>query len=224
MAVNFDSLDAKLEANADRLKEERERYNQIVSKSGYLSILYSVVSVSMAGIIKYALRLEGFYLVGFLLLLAVFLYFFLPSIYNAIRLVKPVKIAYPNLPQYFYTDIAEQYKQKGITDAAQLNKMIKTTYLLELEECVKLVFKQSNEKSAFFEKAFSKGLISLFPFFIAFGIALCMEKEGNDKVEIVNYKETLQYSDSLSYIRWIKCDSLKYLHNEHPKEAAPQDK
>jgi hypothetical protein len=81
-------------------------------------------------------------------------------------MLKPVDVAYMNAPKIFYNDLKDQYlKSLDAKEHHLINEYIKTSYLQELEKAIHTNSELFEQKSGYYYKAFTKGLIAL-PFYL----------------------------------------------------------
>jgi len=182
--VDFNEIEDQIELNKDRLKDESERYNEIRSRIGFISIVYTLFAAYGFQLILYSIRGQGINAVYFIALFA-FIGLVIFSVVNAVRLLIPIKIAHRDLPSYFYNDIKNEYLESGIPEEDS-DAYIKHTYKLQLEVAVKTNFDINNRKSKFHFYAFVTALFAIIPYLICIGMYIYSEKEKTVKVELVN--------------------------------------
>ena len=209
---DFENVDYQIELNQKRFDEEYLRYNQIISRIGYIMLFYTVYAAYLIQLIQYLISLHSIrnlYSI-FFLLFVVSLGF---SIYHSIRLLIPVKIAYKEMPKDFYTSLKDQYINQGIP-ANELNLYIKESYKIQLEYGAEHNFKVNNKKSKHNFYAIIFCIIGLIPYIICIGFKVSADKDPVQKVEIVGNI----FSDSI-----VKQQILKKLKmaNEEQNQNAP---
>jgi hypothetical protein len=191
--IDFDSKDFQIEMNNDRLKEESERYNEIRSRIGYISIFYTAFSVYTIPLIEYLFS-NKFPLL-YTIIFGAFLILFLVSLVFGILLLLPQDVAFKELPKTFYDETRAQYKNKGIPDK-DIKYYIRETYLNQIEKSVELNFKLNNKKSKYHHWAFRLAIYAIIPYFICVGYSVFNKKDDNPiKVEIV--KSNINLNDSI---------------------------
>jgi len=182
----FNLLDKnkQIELNECRLKEEYDRYFEIRSRIGILSLFYSIFAA-------YTIQLVRFVFLGEshnLLLIALFLIYIIflgLSLFNVICLLIPKEIAFKNLPKYFYGELLDEYKKKKM-NKDHLKFYVRETYQDQLETAVERNFNLNNKKSKQHYYAFTFALIALIPYFICVGLEVFNSPNDVVKVEIVN--------------------------------------
>ena len=182
--MDFNNIDDQIELSKDRLKDESERYNEIKSRIGFISIVYTLFAAYGFQLVLYSIKGETSSLIYYLMLYT-FLALVIFSVANSIRLLIPIKIAHRDLPSHFYNEIKNQYLERGIPEI-ETNEYIKHTYKLQLEEALKTNFEINNRKSKFHYYAFVTALFAIAPYLICIGIYFSNEKENTVKVELIN--------------------------------------
>lgn len=196
MELNFTEQESQIALNEKRLEYEYNRYQNIQSKIGYLSIIYSIMAIYVIQLIQFSYDKNNSNKITYAIAGVIFIVLIIFSIVNAISLLIPKEIAYIRLPKEFYNTILSEYKNNGISED-ELDAYIKATYIDELEKSVKTNFELTNAKSSFYSKAFQYGLLSLIPYIICLGIYIT-DYHNENEVLIKNYKEILKYQDSIS--------------------------
>lgn len=185
MDTNFEDKEFQIKVNNERLQEEYLRYNEIRSRIGFTAIFYSIYAAYSIQLIKYGIDSKHFDEWYFYVLLAIFLFCFVYSLINTIRLLLPKEVAYKDLPKVYYKEIKEEYKNKGI-QIDHIKYYLRETYLGQIEKSVSTNFKLNNKKSYFHYLAFKYALIALLPYIICVGIIITNEPDDIVKVEIVS--------------------------------------
>lgn len=189
--------DIQIELNQKCLEDEVNRYIEIRSRIGYITIFYTIFAAYFIQLFQFALN-EKFSNIIFDALLLIFIILIGLSIYHSIKLLLPVTKAFKSLPKYFYEDIKNLYIQKGIA-VNHLNPYIKETYRIQLEKAVEINFTTNNKKSKNNFYAFIFCICALIPYVICVGIKLSNDHEDIQKAQIIHDKEI----DSL-YIHYFK--------------------
>lgn len=182
--MNFNDIDDQITLNETRLKDEMERYNEIRSRIGYISIVYTLFAAFSYQLISYSIDLEFLGLI-YKLSLWIFLLSFCISIVFSIRLLIPVEIAHKDLPEAFYKNYKEEYLQDGIVED-EIDVYLKHTYRDQLEKAVKHNFELNNRKSKFHYNSFLAALVALIPYVICIGLYVSNKTEDTTKVELTN--------------------------------------
>ena len=184
--MNFLDKDFQIELNQKRLEVEVNRYVEIRSRIGYITIFYTIFAVYLIQLFQFALN-EKFLNIIFDALLFIFIILIGFSIYHSIKLLLPVTKAFQSLPKYFYEDIKKIYIQKGIA-ANLINQYINETYRIQLEKAIEINFTTNNKKSKNNFYAFIFCICALIPYVICVGIKLSNEHEEIQKVQIIHDK------------------------------------
>lgn len=210
--IDFENVDYQIELNQKRFDEEYLRYNQIISRIGYIMLFYTVYAAYLIQLIQYLISLPSIIHIYSLFFL-IFVFSLGISIYHSIRLLIPVNIAYKEMPKDFYASLKDQYISQGIT-ANEINLYIKETYKIQLESGVEHNFEVNNKKSKHNYYAIIFCIIGLLPYIICIGFKVSADKDPVQKVEIVRSI----FSDSI-----VKQQILKKLKmaNEEQNQNAP---
>ncbi|MEA5427460.1 hypothetical protein [Arcicella lustrica] len=209
---DFENVDYQIELNQKRLDEEYSRYNQIISRIGYIMLFYTVYAAYLIQLIQYLISVSSiiswysFFFLSFILSLAL-------SIYNSIKLLIPVEIAYNEMPKIFYTVLREDYIRQGIAEN-EVNLYLKESYKIQLEKSVEHNFTVNNKKSNHNYRSIIYCLFGLFPYIICIAFKISSDKDPIQKVELVKSIIT----DSL--IKQQNLIKLK-MANEQPNQNAP---
>lgn len=192
---DFLNIDQQISMNEKYLDFYYSNYQRTQGKISILTIFYSLISFYLIQTIQFPLEnlreLILLPLIFYFILLIFFLYNISISVYNAYLMLKPVDVAFMNAPKVFYTDIKEQYKTILLdNEQILLNDYIKATYLHELEKAVKTNSDLFEEKSKYYYRAFTKGLIALFFYILCSSFVVFYEKEQVHKIEVTNIKLT----------------------------------
>lgn len=212
---DFENVDYQIELNQKRLDEEYSRYNQIISRIGYIMLFYTVYAAYLIQLIQYLISsssiisLYSFFFLSFIISLAL-------SIYHSIKLLIPVEIAYNEMPKVFYTELREEYIRQGVADN-EVNLYLKESYKYQLEKSVEHNFKVNNKKSKYNYRAIICCLFGLFPYIVCIAFKVSSDKDPIQKVELVKSIIT----DSV--IKQQILIKLK-MANEKPNQNAPTTK
>lgn len=181
--MDIDNKDYQVELNNERLKEEYERYNEIRSRIGYISIIYTAFAIYTIPLIESAVN--NSFPVIYCTFLSIFLILFILSMLYAILLLLPKEIAFKDVPKYFYKDIKQKYLDNGIPDN-EVKYYVTETYLIQIEKAVEANFKLNNKKSKYHYLAFKLAIYAIVPYFISVGFKAFDNKSEPIQVEIVN--------------------------------------
>lgn len=199
---NLLDIDDQIERNEKYLEFYYGNYQKTQAKITVLTLIYSVISIYTVQIIKYPFENTDLNstLIVFIVFLLAFLSSLICSVFNTYKLLHPEEVAYMNFPKFFYNNIKEQYEERLETnDESTLNEYVKATYLNELETAIETNSNLFNTKSRFYYLSFRFGLAALILYLICAGFVVFKDqKENVSKVNIVNFKEIVEFSDSLS--------------------------
>jgi hypothetical protein len=183
--LDFTNKNTQVELNQNRLKEESERYYEIKSRIGILSIFYSIFAAYSVQLMKFAITNESLSWI-YSLFFIVFLFLFSFSIFFAIRLLIPKKVAFKEVPKKFYKELYEEYLNDSRIPNEQVKYYIRESYLNQLEKAVDSNYKLNNRKSKFHYYAFTFALLAIIPYLTCIGIKTTKEPVDIQKVELTN--------------------------------------
>lgn len=190
---NFLDVDYQIELNEKRLEFYNASYQKTQAKFTIIMIFYSAFAVYLTQLLFFigtcvTGSVSELGIIFYIAILGTFLFFLGKSIYYTAKFLIPVYLAYPNKPEFFYKDIAEQYRQNGVPEE-HLNAKIKDSYLDELETALVHNTKAFQEKSGLFFQSLMNAIFALLPFIIALSIYM-VHKDDTQKVIILNRYQT----------------------------------
>jgi hypothetical protein len=183
--IDFTDKNKQIELNIERLKEESERYLEIKSRIGMISIFYTFFAAYTIQLIKYALcsnKLGIFYIITLFL----FLGLFASSVIFSILLLLPKEIAHKELPKIFYKDVYSNYKNNKNIKESDIKYYIRETYKEQIEKAVEHNYKLNNKKSKYHYYAFTLALSAIIPYLLCVGIKITKSPDDIQKIEITN--------------------------------------
>lgn len=183
--LDFTKKETQIDLNSQRLKEEYDRYFEIKSRIGIISIIYSIFAVFSVQLIQFLITYNN---PGILykIFLSLYLTSFTISVIFSILLLIPKAIAYKNTPKHFYEYLFNEYKNSSKIPNGSEQYYIRESYNLELEEVIKRNFKLNNKKSRFHYWAFTLALFALIPYFICVGIKITKIPNNIQDVKLTN--------------------------------------
>ena len=117
-----------------------------------------------------------------------FVILFTVSLYYTVRLIIPVEIAYLTAPRKYYEEFRLVYEEI-IKNQAEIEKLLKASYIDELEKTLNNYQQVFRRKSSFYYNALMYSLLSAVPYIICVGFHISKKEENVQKVEIVNSKK-----------------------------------
>ncbi len=184
---SFYSLDDIIDINEKRLEQYNSGYQSVLGRFTNIILLYSPITVFLIGLIQdiiFVPKLNWLIATSF----TFFVVLFSISIFFLIKLIMPVEIAYLVSPRKYYTDLRLEYeKQNG--DNQEVDKLIKASYIDELETAIATNERVFRRKSSFYYNALTFVLLAAVPYLICIGYHVINNKEQIQKVEIVNMKK-----------------------------------
>ena len=197
--MDFNNIDNKIEANLKQIEFYQNLYQRNQNKFSFLVLIYSFICFYIIELLKYPFK-KNYEFQDFLYVALLFLFLFLlyKSLCKTYSLIKPINVAYLNQPKFFYVEILSQYKEKLKTDNDELlNEYVKTTYLNETEIVLEnniVVFK--NKSQTFYEN-FEYILKCFLLYIFLSSFVIIQKKEDKTEIELKNYKEIINYKNSI---------------------------
>lgn len=171
--------------NESRLKDEKERYSLIGNRINFISIIYTVFAVFSISLFQFLIDDRQWSNFIFVVLFITFLFLFIVSVANAIRLLTPADVAFIEEPKIFYGELRDDYIEKGIIDD-EVNDYLIESYLIQLQGALSHNITMNNRKSKYNYFAIRYALFALIPYSICVGIMLTNKPEKIQRIEIVN--------------------------------------
>ncbi|MDR6461939.1 hypothetical protein [Chryseobacterium sediminis] len=197
-------VESKLETNLKQLEFYYELYDKLESKFSFLIVIYSFIFLYTLELFKYfiEIKLEGWNIL-FTVLFILFLLLLISSLILTYQLQKPVDVYYTHEPNYFYTTILEDYKNKlnigeEIDDDNEylLNEYVNITYLQEQEIALTKNIKTYRKKRHKYYKNFHVILSALVLYVITSSFVIFEKRKENNSFDLKNYKEIINYLNS----------------------------
>ncbi len=184
-AKSFLNLDYIIEINEKRHEQYTTAYQKVLERFAIIILIYSALTIFLIPLIKEFIVFKNTLLIIAFLPFAILL---LISVYFTIRLIIPVEVAYLELPKKYYVDYLLQYQQTT-TDEVELAKLLKASYISELETAVTTNESVFRKKSYFFYNALTFGLLAVLPYLVCMGCYITKKDDSIQKIEIVNPKK-----------------------------------
>ena len=187
MAVSFYDLDYLIEINQKRLEEYNASLQLVLGRLTNIILIYSGLGIFLVTFIQHTI--DGdlkscFYYVVF----SAFALLLLFSLYYFIRLLLPEKIAYLDPPEKYYKAFREQMESDYPGDQDMVDKSLKGSYILELEDSITVNYQVFRRKSSFYYNALLFALLAVIPYIVCLGYHLAKKDDKIQKVEIVTKK------------------------------------
>ena len=110
------------------------------------------------------------------------------SFINLVRLLLPAEVAYLAPPHKYYALFRDQLEQIYPLDQQTVDDSLKTSYIIDLEDAIRVngaIFKQKN---SFFYNALIFALLAVVPYIVCLGFHLAKKEDRVQKMELVNRK------------------------------------
>lgn len=188
---SFFDLDYIIDLNEKRLEMYHAAYQKSLDKFTNLLVIYTALSIFLVPIIKDFIddsNQHWAYWICFLLFLLLFIF----SIVFTIRLLIPVAVAYLVEPKRYYAEYLLTYQNKT-SNKDEVDKLVKASYIDELEKAVtnnNTIFKR---KGFFYYRAFIFGIIAALPYLVCLSFHFSKKQENIEKVEVINMPKNLNF-------------------------------
>lgn len=195
---DFTDIDFQIDLNEKRLDFYNSSYQKTQNKFAIIMIFYSLFAVYIAQLFFFIGdcikgNISELSIVFYIGSLVVFVVFLGKSIYYSYKFMFPIEIAYMELPEVFYKNTLEIYKQNGVIEG-ELNKKIKDSYLLQQEESLRHNRDAFEDKSELFYKALINAIFAIIPFVIAVSFYVS-NKDDSQKIKIENVEQIIKYHE-----------------------------
>jgi|RhiMetdeSRZDD1v2_1073273.scaffolds.fasta_scaffold04913_3 hypothetical protein len=198
MPKSFYDLDYIIEINEKRIEQYLSAYQKVLERLTNIILIYSAITIFLTSIIKIVFinkHCPTFLYPCF----GAFVLLFAVSLYFTVRLIIPVDIYYLTAPRKYYEDFRLVYEEI-IQNQTEVEKLLKASYIDELEKILGNYQQVFRRKSSFYYNALMYALLSAVPYIICIGFHISKKEENIQKVEIVNSEKisNLLKIDSMS--------------------------
>lgn len=182
---SFYDLDYIIEINEKRLEQYSNAYQKNIDKFTNILVLYSAFAIFLIPMIQslfftdtkcYWLHHVTFY---------IFIILFTISLINTVRLLIPVEVAYLQEPKLYYEEYRLGYEANNGVQA-EVDALIKASYIDELEEAVKVNNAIFKRKGSFYYSAFTFAILASIPYLLCIGFQIAIKDDKIQKVELMN--------------------------------------
>jgi hypothetical protein len=181
---SFYDLDYIIDVNEKRIEQYHAAYQKVLERFTNIILIYSAITIFLVSIIQDIFIANSTH-VFLYICFGLFSVLFLTSLCFTVRLIIPVDIAYLSAPKKYYDEYRLNYEQT-IQQQDQIEKLLKSSYINELETTLnnnKTVFRR---KSSFYYNALMYALFSAIPYLVCFGFHISKKEKDVQKVEIIN--------------------------------------
>lgn len=184
MPKSFYDLDYIIEINESRLEQYTSAYQKVLERLTNIILIYSAITIFLVPLIQdvFLFEIENWFLY---VCFAIFSLLFLTSVFFTIRLIIPVDVAYLDVPKKYYEEYLLRYEQTE-TNKEEIEKLLKASYIDELEEALIKNNQVFRRKSSFYYNALMYALLSSVPYLICIGFHISKKEDKIQKVQIVN--------------------------------------
>jgi hypothetical protein len=181
MPKSFYDLDYIIEINEKRIEQYISAYQKVLERLTNIILIYSAITIFMISVIKIVFFNKDCPW-SLYTCFAAFAFLFSISLYHTVRLIIPVDITYLDAPKKYYQELRLTYEQT-IRIQAEVEKLLKASYIDELETTLSIYEMLFRRKSSFYYNALMYGLLSAVPYIICVGFHISTKEENIQKVE-----------------------------------------
>jgi len=210
MSKSFYDLDYIIEINERRIEQYLAAYQKVLERLTNIILIYSAITIFLTSVIKIVFFSKECPWVIYTCF-TLFILLFIISLYNTIRLIIPVQIPYLNGPKIYYEGFRLEYEQT-IKTQAEIENLLKASYINELEVALSNFERIFDRKSSFYYNALLYALLAAIPYIICVGFHISQKENTIQKVEIIN-------SEKISKL--LKIDSMSKIKNN--SDNKPKD-
>jgi hypothetical protein len=210
MAKSFYDLDYIIEINEKRIEQYLSAYQKVLDRLANIILIYSAITIFLVSVIK-VVFFNRHCPLTLLICFTVFVILFLLSVYNTVRLIIPVNVAYLTTPDKYYEGFRLTYEQE-IQQQSEIEKLLKASYISELEKTLKINVEVFRRKSSFYYNALMYSLLSAVPYIICVGFHISNKEDAIQKIEIIN-------SEKISNLLKINTMSNTNNNNNNPNNT-----
>jgi len=187
MPVSFYDLDYIIEINQKRLEEYNASLQKVSERLTNIILIYSGLGIFLVSLIQHLLDkdIKG---VVYYFLFTAFSIFFLTSLWYFVKLLLPAEIAYLDPPKKYYKNFRAQMEEDYPNDEEQVDRSLKGSYILEIENAITVNYGVFRKKSSFYYNALLFALLAVIPYITCVGYHLSKKDDKIQKVELVGKK------------------------------------
>jgi hypothetical protein len=205
MPKSFYDLDYIIEINEKRIEQYLTAYQKVLERFTNIILIYSAITIFLFSIIKIVLfnkDCPAFLLACFI----AFIVLFTISLLYTVRFIIPIDVAYLSAPKKYYEEFRLTY-EANIRKRTVIEKLLKASYINELEKTLNNNEQVFRRKSSFYYNALMYALFSAVPYIICIGFHISQKEDNIQKVEIIN-------SEKIGNL--LKIDSMSKSNNKTP--------
>ena len=182
---SFYDLDYIIEINEQRLEQYANMHQKSVERFATLMVIYSAFCIFLVPLIQTLFfgteRCHWSYYCSFYL----FCFLFTVSIVNSIMLLSPEALYVLIAPRVYYAEIRQFLETKNIPPS-QIDAIIKTYYIIELERAIITNELRLNRKTSFYNRAFHFAIMACIPYLHCIWLQINSEKKTIHKKETID--------------------------------------
>lgn len=203
---SFYDLDYIIQINESRLEQYMSAYQKVLERLTNIILIYSGLTIFLFPLIQDIFVENGCHWI-MIACFVIFATLFTTSLVFTVRLIIPVEIAYLVNPKRYYEEYRLRYENEYLDDyntsellkTANVSKLLKASYIDELETALETNNTVFKKKSSFYYNALMFALLSTVPYLICLGFHIVKKDDKTQKVQIVNpeISRILQQTDSI---------------------------
>jgi hypothetical protein len=183
---NFYELDFIIEINERRFDQYNSAFEKVLYGLTHIILIYSGLVIFLIPIIQdISEKKITHWAMG--LFFSVFCILIIVSLFFTIRLIIPPAIAYLKLPKQYYEKYRLQY-ERIYTSQSIVHKLLKSSYIDELEKGLTTNKKILIRKSSFYYYALVFGLLSIAPYLVCLGFHISKRENKIQNLQTMKTK------------------------------------
>jgi len=189
MSKSFYDLDYIIEVSEKRLAEYTGLYQKVLERLTNIILIYSALGIFLVQLTRHVLAAD-IADIWFYLFYVLFAGCLLCSVVYVVRLLLPDDIAYLDPPQKYYAVFRDQLEQIYPGDKQTVDDSLKSSYIFDLEESIKVNRTIFRRKSSFFYNALTFALLAAVPYTVCLGFHLSRKEGKAQKIELIKEKNS----------------------------------
>jgi hypothetical protein len=182
---SFYDLDYIIEINEKRLEQYSGAYQKSTDKFTNIFIIYSAFAIFLIPVIQLLFFSENKCAWVHYISFYIFIVLSGISLIYTVRLLLPVNRAPLGEPRMYYAALRQRYEEI-YRERDEVDKLIKASYIDELEQAVQRSKAILKRKARFYHIAFSFALVACVPYLLCVGFQISIKDDKVQKMEIVN--------------------------------------
>ncbi len=198
MSKSFYDLDYIIEISEKRLAEYTVLYQKVLERLTNIILVYSALGIFLVPLTQHVLTVD-IKSIWFYLFFILFVGCLLCSVIYVVRLLLPARVAYLDPPEKYYAIFRDRLEQIYPDEKGTVNDSLKSSYIFDLEEAIRVNRTIFRRKSSFFFNALTFALLAVVPYTVCLGFHLSKKEDRMQKMEVVkekilNFRVKLEYN------------------------------